>query len=343
MNKVSMGILAHNEEQTLPLLLEDLVLQDLMAGNTADLEVLIVVNGSGDRTAEVAGETISRLDPDRRNDFRVLEIARAGKANAWNRFVHEYSDPGADVLVCMDADIRLPEKNTISLLLQALDDNPGALAAVDEPVKSFALKKRKNIRQQLSVAASGLSASGPPKLCGQLYAARAKALKDIILPEPLLVEDGFIKAMLTTEGFSRPERHDALVRAGGAYHLFEAETRLIDIFRHEKRIIMGTVCNLILFEYLRQNVVSPGDTARLISRNNLEDQDWLRKLIAEKMKFSLRYKNMFNIVVLPLRQWRIAGPGPDLRGFMAAAARTLFNIPVSAAAWVDLGRDRLRW
>ncbi len=343
MNKISIGILAHNEEQTIPAVLKDLAVQDRIPGMADPLEVLVVVNGSKDQTAEKARQIAEQISPVMKWDFRVVELARAGKDNAWNLFVHEYSRPDADILILMDADIRLPQIDTLSRLVTSLEKNPEALASVDEPVKSIAMHKGHDLRGHLSVAASRVSAAGPPKLCGQLYAARAEALRNIFLPLPLLVEDGFIKAMLTTDGFSRPERSSALVRAPGAYHLYEAESSLKNLFRHERRIIAGTLCNIILFEYLRKCVSQGLSPARVIRQNNEQDQDWLRSLIVGNIQLSSRFTDIYSIVLLPLHQWRSMQAGRSFTGFAAALTRTMFNIPVTFAAWLDLRRDRLKW
>ncbi|WP_045215631.1 glycosyltransferase [Desulfonatronovibrio magnus] len=343
MNKISIGILAHNEEQTIPAVLKDLAAQDKIPGMADQLEVVVVVNGSSDQTAENARKTAEKIKPVMKWDFRVVELARAGKDNAWNLFVHEYSRPDAEILILVDADIRLPQIDTLSRLVKSLEKNPGALASVDEPVKSIAMDKGHDLRGHLSVAASRVSAAGPPKLCGQLYAARSEALRNIFLPLPLLVEDGFIKAMLTTDGFSRPERNNALVRAPGAYHLYEAESSMKKLFRHERRIIAGTLCNIILFEYLRKCVSQGLLPAQIIRQNNEQDKDWLRTLIAGNIQLSSRFKDIYSIVLLPLHQWRSMQAGRSFTGFAAALIRTLFNIPVTCAAWLDLRRDRLNW
>jgi glycosyltransferase involved in cell wall biosynthesis len=341
--RISIGIMAHNEEAGIAATLTDLLAQDALVGGKRRAEILVLVNGSRDRTAEVAGEILERQAAGAFWSARVLEITKAGKANAWNEFVHRHSPKDAEVLICMDADIRLPRNDTLSRLLRALDEHPEALAAVDEPVKSISLQRDQGIRDQLSLAAAKLSASGPPKLCGQLYAARAEALRRIFLPEPMLVEDGFIKAMLTTDGFQRPERSDALVRAAGAFHLFEAETRLADIFRHEKRIITGTICNLILFERLRGWAAQGANPAGELRTAVSADQDWLRRLIARDIRDPQRHRDMWNILSLPLRQWRGLADKRTLSGLVAALVRSSLNLPLVLAAYRDLRRNVLRW
>lgn len=342
---ISIGIMAHNEERVIAATLEDLLGQDIFSGQDQQVEILVLVNGSTDRTANIARQVLAEKAGPGCGAARVLEIARAGKANAWNEFVHGHSFADADTLICMDADIRLPQADTLTRLVSALEEHPESLAAVDEPVKSIAQNQRQrhDLRRQLSLAAAQAARAGPPKLCGQLYAARADALRRIVLPEPMLVEDGFIKAMLATDGFSRPERDDALVRAPGAFHLFEAETRLAGIFRHEKRIVMGTVCNIILFAHLRRCVAQGRDAAAVIREGMAADANWFRRLIAENMRTPQRRADLLNMVLLPLRQWQGLGPGRSATGLAAALVRTVLTVPVAWAARRDLRRNVLHW
>lgn len=340
--RISIGVMAHNEESAIAATLGDLLAQDLFSQRGASVQALVLVNGATDRTADVARSVFAAQARGGPAEARVVEIARAGKANAWNEFVHRHSFPDATTLICMDADIRLPQADTLSRMVTTLIEHPEAQAAVDEPVKSFALK-RHGLRRRLSLAAARAAQAGPPKLCGQLYAARAAALRGIFLPEPMLVEDGFVKAMLVTDGFRRPERQDALARTPGAYHLFEAETSLPHVFRHEKRIVMGTVCNLILFAHLRQCVAQGRDAAAVIRECMAADANWFRRLIAENMRTAQRRKDLLNIVLLPLRQWKGLGQGRSVTGLAAALARSALTVPVALSAWRDLRRDELNW
>lgn len=344
MEKISIGMLAHNEEATIAATIDDLLSQDLLTDPAAEVEIIILVNGSADHTAELARARLAGWGATAGSQCRarVEEIARAGKANAWNMLVHHCVDPAAEILICIDADIRLPQTDLFSRLLHALRQRPAAVAAVDQPVKSFTVRRRLTPRERLSAVAGDQALSGPPKLCGQLYAARMTVLRKITLPEPLLVEDGFIKAMLTTDCLSRPARGDALVRAEGAYHLFEAETGLYEVFRHERRIILGTLCNIILFRYLGQlrdhRGEDPGDAVR---RLRATDPDWLVNLVRREAWSPRRLADIGEVIVLPLRQW-LGGRRTPL-GLVAAMARGLLNLAAGLTAWRRLAGGVLRW
>lgn len=344
MEKISIGMLAHNEEAVITATIDDLCAQDLLADPAAAVEIIIVVNGSTDRTAELARARLAAwgANPGHPCRARVEEVERAGKANAWNLLVHHYADPAAAILICLDADIRLPQTDLFSRLLRALRQQPEAVAAVDQPVKSFTVRQHLTPGERLSAAAGDQALLGPAKLCGQLYAARLPALRRITLPEPLLVEDGFIKAMLTTDGLSRPERADALVRAPGAFHLFEAETGLAQLFCHERRIILGTLGNIILFHYLRRLRIHCGEEpGEAVRRLRAADPDWLVNLLRRQAWSARRLGDIGEMTALPLRQWWRGQRTPF--GLVAALARSLLSLVAGLSAWWQLGRGVLRW
>ena len=335
---VCLGVLAHNEEDRIGATLGDIINQDLWTQAGVDASLWVVVNGSSDRTALRAREALVRAPC----PYQVVELEIAGKANAWNQFVHHFSYPEANVLILIDADIRIPQCDALSRMLSALQESPPALAAVDQPIKDLAVRGDKRIASRLSLSASELAASGPPKLCGQLYLAYAQALRAIYLPEPMLVEDGFIKAMLVTLGFSQPEDIGRLVRAEGVYHLYEAETRLNALFRHEKRILIGTLANLLLFDQARalaSQGIQVGDWLRAQSES---DPQWFRRLIGERLG---RWggSRIGIMIPLPLRQLYQCKGAVFWRALPGALARLALNLGVAIGAALDLRRGRLRW
>jgi glycosyltransferase involved in cell wall biosynthesis len=340
--KTSVGILAQNEEATLPLLLADLWGQSWLRPDRRSgepLDIVCVINGSTDHTADAA-RTFFAAHPLPGASLRVVEIERAGKANAWNRYVGYLSAPWAETLFLLDADIRLPGADTLSHLADALIAHPDAVAAVDVPVKTFGESGAGAAQRTLSRAAAELAATGAPKLCGQLYAARAASLRKIPMPEGLLVEDGFLKAMLLTDNFSKPEDVARLVRADDAWHTFEAETAFARLLRHECRILIGTVMNVLVFADL-EDVARRGDSVadELLRRAEI-DPAWASHLTLA------RWREVFGHVVrehagLPLRQWRDGRK--TLRLLIGAGVRSAFNLLAAARALSELRKGRLHW
>ncbi|TAF17834.1 MAG: glycosyltransferase family 2 protein, partial [Nostocales cyanobacterium] len=160
--KISIGILAYNESReistTLKSLFEQSIFQD--ANANTEIEVIVVPNGCTDDTADITQTTLQNLETSTQNptvSWRICEIEEAGKPNAWNLYVHQFSRPDADYLILMDADIQFLEPKTLYQMLQTLETNSQAWISVDKLVKDVALKPQKNLMEKLSVAVSGVS------------------------------------------------------------------------------------------------------------------------------------------------------------------------------------------
>src|SRR5580692_3592205 len=86
-SRVSIGILAHNEEPRIAKTLETLFSQDVFEKYC--IELVIVPNGCTDETAAVARRSVQEHQSvwSIHGSARVEELAGAGKTNAWNKFV----------------------------------------------------------------------------------------------------------------------------------------------------------------------------------------------------------------------------------------------------------------
>lgn len=336
--KICIGLLAHNEEDGIARTLSDLLSQDLWAVTEHRVEMIVVVNGSWDRTADIARETLAASSVSTQS--RVEELEKAGKGNAWNRLVHEFSRADCGLLILVDADIRIPQAEALRTMVETLIAAPDAAACVDEPRKDFDSVRMNPLMRRLSASASRAALRGPPKLCGQLYAARAEALRDIFLPEPLLVEDGFIKAMLVTNGFREAEQPARLVRAPGIYHLYEPEPDRRAVFKHEKRILIGTLCNYRLFELAREQAETGIGAGEWMRAETARDPDWFRAQLARRFRTgSPHLREVWTFVFAPLRSIRPSG----LRALPSALIRVLVSLPVGWAARADLRRGEFQW
>jgi len=273
----------------------------------------------------------------------VQDIPEAGKANAWNRLVHDFLPYDTDILILADADIVLDQPHALRTLVEALEQHPEAEASVDEPVKSDTGLQPGGAKARLSHSASALATAGPPNLCGQLYAARMPALRRIFLPEPMLVEDGFIKAMLCTKAFTEPDRPDRLVRAEGIVHFYEAETGLKGWLKHEKRILLGTLCNVLLFEKAEALVADGQEVGPWMRSATGEDPDWFRSLIQSRLGPKAKNRRLGILLPVPWRQMKHLSFAGKCKSLPAACVRTALNLLVVMGAAKDLKHNRLAW
>jgi len=257
--RLSIGIMAWNEEDSIRTTLESLfrqsVFQKLRARNE-QCEVVVVANGCADHTVAVAREFLDTIAREHEwsDGFsaRVVDVPEPGKCNAWNRFVHEFSSLQARYICCMDADIVFHHRDTIFNLMAALEEKPDLGAASGRQCKDILFKARKTLRDRISLATSSMSATSPGMICGQLYCLRASLARNIHLPRGLgAVEDGFIKAAICTDSFTREEDPWRVVVAPNAAHIFEAYVSLRDILNNQKRQMIGQTTVHVLVSYLR--------------------------------------------------------------------------------------------
>ena len=100
------------------------------------------------------------------------------------------------------------------------------------------------------------------------------------MPTGLPVEDGFLHAMIRTDGFSAEDKDGLVVREDAAVHYFSTHSAISDFLRHEKRLIVGSVINAWLFALLWEKG-KRGHVGEFIARENLRDERWLVAYVEE--------------------------------------------------------------
>jgi glycosyltransferase involved in cell wall biosynthesis len=341
---ISVGVLAYDEAPRIGPMLESLVRQTIFdEGCPYRVEVVVVPNGCSDDTAEVAARTLATAVSARSSDlrWRVVSLEEAGKAFAWNRFVHELSDPASDYLVLADGDIVLGAEDSLECMVQALEERPGAAVAVDRPVKDVALAAHASLKGRLSSAVSRLSGDSDdrPWICGQLYCGRAQVLRSFELPRGLTAEDGFLYTMVTTDGLRSPPDPQRVVRAVGAWHVFDAYTDPRQLFRHEQWLVRSHVVNDVLFEHLRSVGPAGHDPGAWLAEANRSDPGWMADVLtaalptrARRLPPSYLFTRRFEALGRrPLRTAVVLAP--------VAAAATMIDLAVSVTANRQLRRS----
>ena len=168
-------VMAHNEERRIATCLSSLPL------GTAGIEADVIVNGSTDRTAEIARRFAGA---------QVHEYSQGGKARSWNRFVLDEAG-AAEALIFVDGDAEIVD-GSIEALLTTLSEHPHANAASGMPRNGRGVEAyRQYIRDEHGVF-------------GDLYALRGSFVErmresGIRLPEDLIGDDSLIGAMAKTD------------------------------------------------------------------------------------------------------------------------------------------------
>ena len=120
---LSIIIPAHNEENRLPGTLEQMF--DFLEKQNFSYEVLVVENGSGDRTFEIA-----RAFADLHPHFHVIQNDSRGKGLAIQRGVREVR---GDYIFFCDADLSMPVEEIVKFIPPQLDSVDSAIASREAP------------------------------------------------------------------------------------------------------------------------------------------------------------------------------------------------------------------
>lgn len=215
--RVSVGIMAYNEERNIGELLKAMTAQNL--ADAEIIEVVVVSSGSTDRTDEIAKEWASR-DP-RVN--LVRQEFREGKASAINLYLKRAD---GDVFILESGDT-LPAPDCVERLLEPFaDPNVGMTGAhpvpVDDPdtFMGFVVHMLWRLHHRLAMKS--------PKL-GEMVAFRSFVRA---IPPDSAVDEASIEAIVIEHGKNLRYVPDAIVNNKGA-------STVRDFLRQRRRIYAG--------------------------------------------------------------------------------------------------------
>jgi glycosyltransferase involved in cell wall biosynthesis len=330
--KVSIGILAHNEELVIGGMLESLFTQTIFKpeGKWRDsIEVICLPNGCTDQTLTRINDGYKQASLIGIDESLIAkELIEPGKANAWNVLVHEMVSASTQYIVLLDADIELGSGDVLERMLDALELNSHAVIAVDEPKKDVVKKADPTFYEKFLMGIATSQTTDCPAICGQLYVGRASALRKLFLPKGLTVEDGFLRLMILTDGLTLPQDCRKIVLVPSAFHYFETVYGLGELLDHEVRIIGGTVINHLLRDYLSKKISEQGGDACSLARDfSNENPDWVANYINELWQAQ-------GIGALPKRMWTRRFYWPQNQTF--SPARWLKTFIRSIPEWVLL-------
>ncbi len=281
---VSVAILAYNEEARLPETLAEILHQSLLERDDETVEIVVVANGCADDTAGVARRFLEKNAGV--TLYSVHEIIEPGKTNAWNQLVRKYSAPSSSILIFVDADIRFKTRDTLERLVRGLREDKEAIASHGTSSKDLTLRKPRNALEYLSAAFSRQSAkTARGMLCGQLYAIRADFARAMHLPLGLLVDDGFVKHMVVTDGFKKPEDLTRLHYVDGVGNTFEGYLNPRQIFITQVRMCMGEVqIHLLKRDILRKLEQNPElPMEKYPDEDRIDGPRWLDGILREHL------------------------------------------------------------
>ncbi len=287
--RLSIAVRAWNEETIIRRTLESLFKQSLfeqLSRRGERCEVICIPNGCTDRTPRIAAEVMAEQKAGspfaHTFDARVVEIEEAGRNHTWNAFVHELSSREAEFLYLMDSDILFNRHETLFNMYQALLDHPEARVASDQPIKDLLLKPRKTWRDAISLATSAMSGTIEGKISGQLYCIRSEVARRLYLPRQLGIDDGFIKAVVCTDFFTRDLNPQRVIQVRDASHVFEAYTSVGELLKNQKRQMIGQTIVHVLVKYL-EALVPQRNLASLLQKKEQHDPDWLMRLVQQHL------------------------------------------------------------
>lgn len=281
--RLSIGILAYNEASSIGRTIESVYAQDVFRRLPEPLtavEVVCVPNGCKDDTADAARRAFEKFAPaGAAYSWRVVELVKGGKTNAWNEFVHSIADPASDAVMMLDGDVRLVTAGLIGALARELAGQPEALLASPRTIKHIALKERPTLFERLSLRLGELNGSRPHGFAGCCYMIRGAVARRIWFPEGMVGEDAFLNGLVLTDLCRSKEQGARVARALDERVLFEAYTKPGKVYRVLRRQAVTRGTNAILWTYLWATVTSDADAGEIIRRNNEADPEWYRKLI----------------------------------------------------------------
>ena len=336
MHAVDIGIFAHNEADRIAAMLAGLLGQSLLAAPNLRVRILVLANGCTDATVHVA--RAAWPSEGAAVDFAVADLPQGGKSRTWNRFVHDLSRREAELLIFCDADIDLPQSDTLLRLVQGLATRPDLMALNSRPVKDIihAPQGLTLTDRLIAAGADGLD-DWRSAICGQLYAMPAAAARQFHLPIGLPVEDGFLRAaILTTSLTEEVETMTRIDGAEGAFHVYASERRIPALIRHQTRIIIGSAVNAACFAHLR--ALPAADRRAELARAATSD-DWLSDILRKQLP-----RRPFGYVPLHFVVKRLVRAGQSPRRIlhprraMALLAGFAFDVTVYIRAQLKMAR-----
>ncbi|MBC7835860.1 MAG: glycosyltransferase family 2 protein [Phycisphaerales bacterium] len=336
--KLTIGILAYNEELSIGRTIHSITSQTLFQSPPVwlrSIELVCVPNGCKDDTVAVAqramNEMATRAWPIHVT-FRVVEIKKGGKTNAWNECVHSIADQNADYLIMSDGDIRVEHPNTMVSMLATLHGAPSAFLSTPRAIKHIAFKERKSLRDRISLRLGELNRARPYGFAGCFYCARGPVLRRIWFPDGMIGEDAFLNGLILTDLCRSSEQYERVVHAPDASVVFEAYTSAPKVFRVLRRQAVTRGMNAMLWSFLWANVTAERDAGEIIRVRSRENPGWFRDLIRDEVQRRGRWVMPKGVVWRRVRYLRYLSGKRRLLAVPSTIVGVIVDVFVNVAA-----------
>ena len=350
--RISIAVRAWNEEAVIRRTLESLFNQSLfkeLSGRGEYCEILCIPNGCTDRTAEIASTVFT--EQTHAHAFadvfacRVHDTTEAGRNHTWNSFVHRLAHPEAEFLFLMDSDILFDRPETLFNMYRTLLQNPQADVAGDLPTKDVSLKPQKSWRDRISLAISDMNRASQGQMTGQLYCIRSEIARRIYLPRELGIDDGFIKAIICTDFFSKDLKPGRIVTAVDASHVYEAYTSTGELLKNQKRQMIGQTIVHVLVEHLKTLPTSEKTNLANTLRHKEEScPDWVARLVAAHLLRARFFWRIFpGAMTFRFKRWARLQGLKRLTCFPATVAGFALTMITCAQAWRHFKRGQMHF
>jgi glycosyltransferase involved in cell wall biosynthesis len=344
--KISVGVVAWNEESSIVLALESILKQSIFRNAQrfgCETELIVIANGCTDRTVEVTADFFEKA----RREFpeggpvrlRLEMVPEAGFANAWNLLAHTYSRPDADFIYFVNADIVMNQDSAFEWMLNELQKNSGMQVVSPVGLKHIEAAKCKSLCDRLNLMVTRFTEKNQTaQVRGHCFCARVAAMRSVWLPKrfPGAV-DGVFKRMIVSNMASTQDKPSRIGLANNAEYTFEAYRTFRDIYFRRVRLFVGQTFIETLMDHLKAlRAEQPKlNLAAYLRARDETDPSWLHRLV----QLNIRVKGLYATMPSPWFRFRFwknpkIGTVKKLGMLPVAVIAFIFDVPVFlSAAW----------
>ncbi len=344
--KISVGVVACNEESSIAAALESILNQTVFRNAKAlgfESRLIVIANGCADRTVEIAQDLFKKTRtafPEGGPVNLFVEIVpESGFANAWNLLAHTYSRLDDDFIYFANADIILDQPDAFELMLRRLQRDYAMRVISPVGKKHIEAEKCKNIYDRLNLAVTRFTEhTQTAQVRGHCFCARAATMRMVWLPKyfPGAV-DGCFKRMIVSDMATSTDNPSRIGVAHNVSYTFEAYRTFREIYFRRVRLFVGQTFVETLMQHLktmRSEQPKLNLTAYLRARDE-NDPSWLHRLV----QLGIHVNGLFETMPSPWFRFRFwqnqeIGKFKKLSMMPVAVMAFIFDVPVFfSAAW----------